>query len=100
MGLLPVEVEEPNQQRNISACVEVLARLKFDENLIRQFLGEDIMRESPLYQEILQEGVQQGIQQGEVTLTLRQLTRRLGTVPPQLRSLASAAFNKSSRRSR
>ncbi len=58
------------------------------------------MRESPLYQEILQEGVQQGIQQGEVTLTLRQLTRRLGTVPPQLRSLASAAFNKSSRRSR
>ena len=48
------------------------------------------MRESPLYQEILQEGVQQGIQQGiqqgEVILTLRQLTRRLGSVPPQLRS--------------
>ena len=83
-------IEEPNQQRNISVCVEVLARLKFDENLIRQFLREDLMRESPLYQEILQEGVQQGIQQGiqqgEVTLTLRQLTRRLGTVPPQLRS--------------
>ena len=83
-------IEEPNQQRNISACVEVLARLKFDENLIRQFLREDLMRESPLYQEILQEGVQQGIQQGiqqgEVILTLRQLTRRLGTVPPQLRS--------------
>ncbi len=62
------------------------------------------MRESPLYQEILQEGVQQGIQQGiqqgEVILTLRQLTRRLGTVPPQLRSLASAAFNNSSRSSR
>ena len=83
-------IEEPNQQRNISACVEVLARLKFDENLIRQFLREDLMRESPLYQEILQEGVQQGIQQGiqqgEVTLTLRLLTRRLGSVPPQLRS--------------
>lgn len=87
-------IEEPNQQRNISACVEVLARLKFDENLIRQFLREELMRESPLYQEILQEGVQQGIeqgieqgiQQGEVTLTLRLLTRRLGSVPPQLRS--------------
>ena len=83
-------IEEPNQQRNISVCVEVLARLKFDENLIRQFLREDLMRESPLYQEILQEGVQQGIQQGiqqgEVTLTLRLLTRRLGSVPPQLRS--------------
>ena len=83
-------IEEPNQQRNISVCVEVLARLKFDENLIRQFLREELMRESPLYQEILQEGVQQGIQQGiqqgEVTLTLRLLTRRLGSVPPQLRS--------------
>ncbi|MBD1928713.1 DUF4351 domain-containing protein [Trichocoleus sp. FACHB-90] len=44
------------------------------------------MRESPLYQEILQEGLQQGIQQGEVSLALRQLTRRLGTLPPQLRS--------------
>lgn len=83
-------IEEPNQQRNISACVEVLARLKFDENLIRQFLREDLMRESPLYQEIIQEGVrqgiQQGIQQGEVTLALRLLTRRLGSIPPQLRS--------------
>lgn len=48
------------------------------------------MRESPLYQEIIQEGVrqgiQQGIQQGEVTLALRQLTRRLGAVPPQLQT--------------
>jgi predicted transposase YdaD len=79
-------IEETNQQRNISACVEVLARLKFDENLVRQFLREELMRESPLYQEILQEGVQKGIQQGEVLLALRQLTRRLGQVPPQLQA--------------
>jgi len=83
-------IEEPDRQRNISACVEVLARLKFEEDLIRQFLREDLMRESPLYQEILQEGlqqgIQQGIQQGEVSLALRLLTRRLGTLPPQLRS--------------
>ncbi|WP_341526728.1 DUF4351 domain-containing protein [Nostoc sp. UHCC 0302] len=44
------------------------------------------MRESPLYQEILQEGVEKGIQQGEVLLALRQLTRRLGQVPPQLQA--------------
>ena len=47
------------------------------------------MQESPLYQEILQkgmqQGIQQGIQQGEVTLALRLLTRRLGTVPLELR---------------
>lgn len=79
-------IEEPDRQRNISACVEVLARLKFEEDIVRQFLREELMRESPLYQEILQEGVQQGIQQGEVTLALRQLTRRLGTVSPQLQA--------------
>ena len=44
------------------------------------------MRESPLYQEILQQGIQQGIQQGEVALALRQLTRRLGMVPPELQA--------------
>ncbi|MBD2513495.1 Rpn family recombination-promoting nuclease/putative transposase [Nostoc sp. FACHB-973] len=83
-------IEEADRQRNISACVEVLARLKFEQNLVRQFLREDLMRESPLYQEILQEGVQQGIQQGiqqgEVSLALRLLTRRLGTVPSQLQA--------------
>lgn len=75
-------IEEADRQRNISACVEVLARLKFEEDLVRQFLREELMRESPLYQEILQ----QGIQQGEVSLALRQLTRRLGTVPSQLQA--------------
>ncbi|MDZ8028468.1 MAG: DUF4351 domain-containing protein [Nostoc sp. SerVER01] len=79
-------IEEADRQRNISACVEVLARLKFEEDLVRQFLREELMRESPLYQEILQEGIQQGIQQGEVSLALRQLTRRLGIVPSQLQA--------------
>ncbi|MBD6619362.1 DUF4351 domain-containing protein [Komarekiella sp. 'clone 1'] len=87
-------IKESDKQRNISACVEVLARLKFEEDLVRQFLREELMRESPLYQEILQEGVQQGIQlgiqqgiqQGEVTLALRLLTRRLGTVSPELQA--------------
>lgn len=79
-------IEEADRQRNISVCVEVLARLKFEEDLVRQFLREELMRESPLYQEILQEGIQQGIQQGEVSLALRQLTRRLGTVPSQLQA--------------
>ena len=76
-------IEEPEQQRNISACVEVLARLRFDKDLIRQFLREDLMRESPIYQEIILEGVQQG----KRDTVMRQLTRRIGTVPPQLQEL-------------
>jgi len=75
-------IEELEQQRNISACVEVLASLRFDKNLIRQFLREELMRESPIYQEIIQEGVQRG----KRDTVIRQLTRRIGTVPPQLQA--------------
>lgn len=40
------------------------------------------MRESPIYQEIIREGVQRGKQD----TVIRQLTRRIGTVPPQLQA--------------
>lgn len=71
-------IEEREEQQNISVQTEILARLKFDKNLIRQFLQEDLMRESPLYQEILQEG--------ELKVVLRQLNRRLGNLEPKLQS--------------
>ncbi|MBV8884830.1 MAG: hypothetical protein JO235_12660 [Chroococcidiopsidaceae cyanobacterium CP_BM_RX_35] len=47
-------IEELQQQRNISACAEILAGLKFEQDFIRQFLREEFMRESVIYQEILQ----------------------------------------------
>ena len=79
-------IEEPDEQRNISACVEVLASLRFDKNFLQQFLREELMRESPIYQEIIQQGVQQGVQQGrrqgKQDTVMRQLTRRIGTVSP------------------
>ncbi|RCJ42755.1 hypothetical protein A6770_07715 [Nostoc minutum NIES-26] len=75
-------IEEPEQQQNISACVEVLASLKFDRQLIRQYLREDIMQEAPLYQEIIQEGMKRG----KLELVLRLLNRRIGAVSPALQS--------------
>ncbi len=72
-------IEEPEEQRNISACVEVLASLRFDRNFIQQFLREELMQESPIYQEIIQKGVQRGKQD----TVMRQLTRRIGNVSPQ-----------------
>ncbi|WP_439566474.1 hypothetical protein [Gloeocapsopsis crepidinum] len=47
--------------------------MKFDRNLIQQYLRDDLMRESPIYQEILQEGVQQGLQQGKFDTVMRPL---------------------------
>jgi len=71
-------IEEPQQQRNISACAEILAALKFDQKFVRQFLREEFMRESTIYQEILHEG--------ESNLVLRQLARRVGQISPEVRS--------------
>lgn len=42
-------IEEPDEQRNISACVEVLASLRFDKDFIQRFLREELMRESPIW---------------------------------------------------
>ncbi|XHR84658.1 MAG: Rpn family recombination-promoting nuclease/putative transposase [Gloeotrichia echinulata GP01] len=81
-------IEETESRRNISACVQVLAGLRFDKNLITQLFREDIMQESVIYQDILQKGLQQGLQQGEqqgeVAVILRQLTRRFGAIAPEI----------------
>jgi predicted transposase/invertase (TIGR01784 family) len=88
-------IEEPSQKGSLSACVEVLAGLRFEKNLIRQLLREEVMRESVIYQDILQkgldegrkQGLQQGLQQGleqEARLVMRQLSRRFGVLEPQL----------------
>ena len=75
-------ISDREQRQNIAGCAEILAGLRFEKDLIRQFFREDIMRESVIYQDILQQGVQQGRQEGrqegEVALITRQLTRRLG----------------------
>ena len=51
------------------------------------------MKESVIYQQILQEGVRQGQQLGEVSLVIRQLERRFesidATTLEQIRSLTS-----------
>lgn len=57
-----------------AAYTEILAGLRFDKNLIRQLLSEDIMQESVIYQDILQKG-----EQKEAFRFLnRQLNRRFG----------------------
>ena len=83
-------IDEPQQQRDISAYTEILAGLKFDLDLIRRFLREDLMRESVIYQEIEQEVRQKALQEGlerETALVLRQLARQVGQISPEVRSL-------------
>lgn len=86
-------IESAEQRQNLAASVEILAGLRFEQNLINQLFREDIMKESVIYQQILQEGVRKGQQLGEATLIVRLLERRFGSVDAttqeQIRNLPS-----------
>ncbi|XWK85755.1 MAG: DUF4351 domain-containing protein [Phormidium sp.] len=71
-------IEETQQRQNVVACTEILAGLRFYKNLITQLFREEIMRESVIYQDILQ--------RGEVAMLLRILTRRIGPVTPEIQA--------------
>ena len=82
------KIEEPEQQQVISNCTQLLAGLRFSKDLIRQLFSGGIMRESVIYQEILEEGREEGREEGKQeearAYTMRLLRRWLGTVEPEL----------------
>ena len=77
---------DEGQRQEVSEYTQILAGLKFERALIRQLFREGMMRESVIYQEILEEGRQEGRQEGERSLILRLLTRRVGELSEELRS--------------
>ncbi|MGB3649623.1 MAG: Rpn family recombination-promoting nuclease/putative transposase [Rivularia sp. (in: cyanobacteria)] len=52
------KIPSRESRQEIAAYTEILAGLKFEKDLIRQFLSEDIMQESVIYQDIEQKGKQ------------------------------------------
>jgi predicted transposase YdaD len=69
-------IPDRDERQNIAGCTEIFAGLRFEKDLIRQFLREDIMQESVIYQDILQKGKQQEAFQ----FLNRLLNRRFGEV--------------------
>jgi predicted transposase/invertase (TIGR01784 family) len=84
-------IESESQRREMSAYTQLMAGLRFNKKLIYRVFQEGMMRESVIYQDILQQGEQKGRQEGEMILILRLIARRFGTIPPstetQIRSL-------------
>lgn len=70
------KLDNSRNQSNVAASTAILAGLVLDKELIRQLLRRDFMRESVIYQDILQEEA--------FSLIMRQLRRRVGTVAPAL----------------
>ncbi|MEH2265975.1 DUF4351 domain-containing protein [Nostoc sp.] len=70
-------IPDREERQNIAGCVEILAGLRFDKDLIRQFLREDIiMKESVIYQDI--------VHKEAFKLISRQLRRRFGDLDGSL----------------
>jgi predicted transposase/invertase (TIGR01784 family) len=83
-------IPELRVQSNVAASTGILAGLLLKRDFINQILRRDIMQQSVIYQDILQEGEQTGaLKQGQ-SLVLRQLTRRIGEVSPEMRSQIQA----------
>lgn len=53
------KIRDREAKQNIAGCTEILAGLRFEKDIIRQFLREDIMQESVIYQDILEQGKKQ-----------------------------------------
>ncbi len=58
------KITSNSERQNLLSLTKILAGLRFELNLIHQCLREDDMKESVVYQEILQRGEQRGEQRG------------------------------------
>ncbi|QUV99938.1 Rpn family recombination-promoting nuclease/putative transposase [Chloracidobacterium sp. MS 40/45] len=83
---------DASQRANVSACAQVLAGLRFDRALIRALFREEAMRESVIYQEIIERGLAQGVERGlaqgshleAIRLARTLLERRFGPLPESI----------------
>lgn len=80
------KIENITEQRNIAASTALLAGLKLDKEVVERIMRSDIMRESVIYQDI----IQQGSKQEATAFALRLLKRRLGTVNAELETQVRA----------
>jgi len=86
------QMTDASQRANVSACVQVLAGLRFDRELIRALFREEAMRESVIYQEIIERGLAQGVERGlaqgshleAIRLARTLLERRFGPLPESI----------------
>jgi predicted transposase/invertase (TIGR01784 family) len=81
------QIQDIGQQSNLTAATSILAGLQLTPETIRRLMRSPVMRESSMYQSILQEGRAEGRAEGlyqERALVLRQLTRKVGSLSPEL----------------
>ena len=56
-------IPQKQLKSNLAACTDILAGLVLEKQIIVSILREEIMRESVIYQDILQQGIERRIEQ-------------------------------------
>lgn len=94
-------ISDSQQRQNLAGCTGILAGLRFEKNLIRQFLREELMQESVIYQDIWERSRKQEALSfcmqllnqrfGELNSSL--IERVQGLSVEQLEALGRALFN-------
>lgn len=74
------KIPDIETRQNTAAYTEILAGLKFEQDLILQLLREETMQESVIYQYILQKGERQGEQEEALKFCLFLLDERFGEI--------------------
>lgn len=80
-------ISDRQLQRNIAAASGILAGLVLKKDVIRKILRSEIMRESVIYQEILEEGEAKGKAEGKAETT-RKLALNLLRIGMSLEQIA------------
>ncbi|AFY41067.1 Rpn family recombination-promoting nuclease/putative transposase [Nostoc sp. PCC 7107] len=68
-------IEDTRIRSNLAASTAVLSGLVLNKDVIKRILRSDIMRESVIYQDILQEGLEQGIQQNTQEIAIKLINK-------------------------
>jgi predicted transposase YdaD len=91
-----VQLQQNEQLVELESLLAFFASFVLDSELVQQIMRWDVavLRESPWYQEIRQEGRLEDEQRGRTeeaqSLILRQLSRRVGTLPPGVEAQVQA----------
>ncbi|MGK7872677.1 MAG: DUF4351 domain-containing protein [Xenococcaceae cyanobacterium] len=78
------QIEDIEQKQSIASCTEILAGLRFKEDLVRSLFREEIVKESVIYQSILKKGQQEGLKEEAKKLVMLQLNLRFGNLESRL----------------
>ena len=81
------KIKDQQQQRDIAAASSVLAGLVLNRNVIKKIFRSEIMRESVIYQDILEEGEAKGKAEGKAETT-RKLAINLLRIGMNLEQIA------------